>query len=263
MAKEKSSAVVIKQNKIAEGIYDLTLETDLCRQARPGQFLSVFPKDGSMLLGRPISICEILEDQGALRLVYRVAGKGTAEFSQLAAGDRVDILGTLGNGFPIEEADGKNVIITGGGIGIPPMLGSAQALVKRGLSASVTAVMGYRDELFLFDDIKKAVDEKAYAATEDGSFGVKGNVLDVIREKEIKGDIIFACGPMPMLRALKQYAAANKITAFISLEERMACGVGACLGCVCKTTQKDEHSKVNNSRICTDGPVYRADLVEI
>ena len=100
-------------------------------------------------------------------------------------------------------------------------------------------------------------------ATEDGSVGTKGNVLTVMNELQIEAEVIMACGPMPMLRAIKAYAQEKGITAYISLEERMACGVGACLGCVCKTTHKDHHSHVNNARICTDGPVFDAREVEI
>ena len=126
----------------------------------------------------------------------------------------------------------------------------------------VTILAGYRNsDMFLDEDFKKQAPLEV--ATEDGSVGVKGNVMDVIREKNLKCDVIFACGPMPMLRAIKKYAKENGVTAYISLEERMACGVGACLGCVCKTTHKDSHSHVNNARVCTEGPVFEASEVEI
>jgi len=109
-------------------------------------------------------------------------------------------------------------------------------------------------DIYLKEDLEQYGD--FYAATEDGSVGIKGNVVDVLRSRELCGDVIYACGPMPMLRALKAYAQEKQIPAYISLEERMACGVGACLGCVCKTTKKDAHSQVHNARICTDGPVF-------
>ena len=105
--------------------------------------------------------------------------------------------------------------------------------------------------------------EKVHIATDDGSFGTQGTVLDAIREKGLKADLICACGPMPMLKALKAYAAGEGIKAYISLEERMACGVGACLGCVCRTVKKDEHSGVNNARVCVEGPVFDARDVDI
>ena len=117
-------------------------------------------------------------------------------------------------------------------------------------------VLGYRDELFLNKEFEAYGD--VYVATEDGSAGTKGNVMDAIRENALEADMIYACGPTPMLRAIKQYAETNGIECYISLEERMACGIGACLGCICKTKEKDHHTNVNNTRICKDGPVFDA-----
>lgn len=260
MSKKKEQAVVYSQKKIAAGIYDMWISTSLASQAKPGQFISVYTQDKSALLPRPISICGIDAPNSRLRIVYRVAGKGTNEFSTYQAGDRIDILGTLGNGFPLEKAAGKKVFLIGGGIGVPPMLEAAKQLV--GKAAQTQVVLGYRNsELFLKEDFEKYAD--LYIATEDGSAGTKGNVLTAIKEQNLEADMIFACGPMPMLRALKQYAQEKQIPAYISLEERMACGVGACLGCVVKTKEVDHHSHVKNARICTDGPVYLADDVEI
>lgn len=257
--KKKESARVYKQQQIAPGIYDMWINTTLASQAKPGQFISVYTQDKSALLPRPISICETDITNSRLRIVYRVAGKGTAEFSRYKTGHRVDILGTLGNGFPLEKAEGKRLFLMGGGIGIPPMLVVAKAVKN---TTSVDVIVGYRDkELFLAEDLQKYA--AVHVATEDGSVGTKGNVMNVIEDEKLEADIIFACGPMPMLRAIKQYAAKKGIEAYLSLEERMACGVGACLGCVVKTKEVDHHSHVNNARICTDGPVYNAEDVEI
>ena len=129
------------------------------------------------------------------------------------------------------------------------------------LNADKTAVLGYRDELFLKDEFEKYAD--VYVATEDGSAGTRGNVLDAIRENALKADVIFACGPTPMLRALKSYAEENNITCWISMEERMACGIGACLACVCKSKDSDSHSQVHNKRVCKDGPVFLSTEVEL
>ncbi len=255
--KEKCTAVVISQVQLAPGIYDMWLETKLAGSAVPGQFIGVYTKDKSRLLPRPISICEVREDKKALRIVYRVAGAGTEEFAGYKAGDAVEVLGTLGNGFPLEEAEGKKVFLMGGGIGVPPIL----ELAKR-MNAEKQIIMGYRDsQTFLREDFEKY--GKVYIATEDGSVGTRGNVMHAIAENALEADVIFACGPMPMLRAIKTYAAEHGIKAYISLEEHMACGVGACLGCVVKTKEKDHHSHVNNARICTDGPVFEAGEVEI
>lgn len=255
--KKKVKATVVSQNKIAEQIYDMWLETDLAGDAHPGQFAAVYPKNAATLLPRPISICEADKQQGRLRFVYRVAGKGTEEFSAYRAGDEVFLLGILGNGFPLEKAQGKRVFLMGGGIGIPPMLQLAKEL-----DAEKKIVLGYRNkELFLRQDLERY--GNVYVATEDGSAGSKGNVMDAIRENDLQADLIMACGPMPMLRAIKKYAEENGIEAYISLEERMACGVGACLGCVCKTKAVNHHSHVHNARICTDGPVFEAREVDI
>lgn len=260
--KKKVKTKVLFQTEIGEDIYDMWIETDLAAEAKAGQFLCIYPHNESTLLPRPISICEADREKGKLRIVYRIAGKGTKEFSNYHAGRNIRILGNLGNGFPLEAADGKRVILMGGGIGIPPMLQLAKDLKERGKAQEVTVTAGYRNsQLFLAEDLEKYA--KVYIATEDGSQGSKGNVLNLVREKGIQGDVIMACGPMPMLRAVKQYAQEKGIKAYISLEERMACGVGACLGCVCKTKEKDAHSHVNNARICTDGPVFDAADVEI
>ena len=255
--KKKIKTTKKKQKQIAEQVYDLWLETRLAKDAHPGQFVAVYPNHESTLLPRPISICEVSEDKRRLRLVYRVAGKGTAEFASYGAEDSLEILGVLGNGFPIDKAKGKRVFLMGGGIGIPPML----ELAKR-LDCRKQILLGYRDkDLFLQEDLARYGD--VYVATEDGSVGTKGNVMDIIKAHGLAADVIMACGPMPMLRAIKKYAGENKIEAYISLEERMACGVGACLGCVCRTTKVDAHSHVHNARICTDGPVFEAGEVDI
>lgn len=261
MGKRKETAVVWRQTEIARDIYDMWINTGLAEEAKPGQFIGVYPEDKSILLLRPISICEVDKEKGRLRIVYRTAGKGTMEFSGYHTGKTVEILGMLGNGFPLEKAEGKKCFLMGGGIGIPPMLQLAKELYAMG-NCEVNIIAGYRDaNLFLDKDLGKY--GRFYVATEDGSVGTRGNVLNAIEENNLAADVIFACGPMPMLRAIKQYAEANQMEAYISLEERMACGVGACLGCVCKTTHKDAHSQVNNARICTDGPVFDAKEVEI
>ena len=259
MEKKNSNklASVLAQREIAPLIYDMWMETNIAAVATPGQFISIYTKDKSLLLPRPISICEVNRDKTALRVVYRIAGKGTEQFSLYNPSEALNVLGPFGNGFPLEKGEGKRVFLIGGGIGIPPMLELA-----RRLDAKKQIILGYRDNLcFLKEHIEQY--GQIYIATEDGSAGTKGNVLDAIRVNRLEADVIYACGPMPMLRAVKTYAAEKGIPAYISLEEHMACGVGACLGCVVKTKEVHHHTNVHNARICTDGPVFEAKEVDI
>ena len=247
-------AVVLSQKEIGNGIFDLLIQTEnIAKNAKAGQFISLYSNDSSRLLPRPISLCEINREEGTLRLVYRVAGKGTEEFSRLKEKDTVRVLGPLGNGFDLGE---KSAFLIGGGIGIPPMLQLAKEL-----KCQKQIVLGYRDELFLLDDFKGLGD--VYFSTENGSAGTKGNVIDAIKANGLKADVIYACGPTPMLRGLKEFAIENDMECYISMEERMACGIGACLACVCKTKEKDHHTNVNNKRICKEGPVFNAREVEL
>lgn len=254
MGKLKMTAQVVSQDMLAKDIYSLVLSApEIARQAAAGQFVSVYTHDMSRLLPRPISLCVIDAAAGTLRLVYRVVGYGTDEFSHLTVGETVDILGPLGNGFMKSD---KRAILVGGGIGIPPMLELA-----RELDCEKSVVLGYRDEIFLADEFREYAD--VYIASEDGAHGVKGNVIDAICGYKVTGDVIYACGPLPMLRGLKAYAKERGLECQISMEERMACGVGACLACVCDTTDVDEHSQVKNRRVCKDGPVFYAEEVEL
>lgn len=258
MAKLKMTSTVISQEMIAADIYSLWLDAkEIAEQANAGQFISLYCNDKSRVLPRPISICEIDKGKGALRIVYRIAGKGTDEFSKMRAGDKIEIMGPMGNGFPLEEATGKRIFLMGGGIGVPPMVQTA-----KDVDADVTVIAGYRNsEIFLKEELE--ANGKLVVATEDGSVGTKGNVMDAIRENNLEADVIFACGPTPMLRAIKNYAEENGILCYISMEEKMACGIGACLACVCKSKEVDSHSHVHNKRVCKDGPVFLSTEVEL
>ena len=258
MAKVKMTSTILQQECIGTDIYSLWLDApEIASQAKPGQFISVYSNDSGRVLPRPISICEIDREKGALRIVYRIAGKGTAEFSAMKPGETLEILGPLGNGFPMEIIKGKRVFMMGGGIGVPPMVQTAKEA-----EAEVTVIAGYRNsEIFLKEELE--ANGTLVIATEDGSVGTKGNVMDAIRENHLEADVIFACGPTPMLRAIKTYAEENGILCYISMEEKMACGVGACLACVCQSKDVDHHSHVHNKRICKDGPVFLSTEVEL
>lgn len=254
MTTRKFSTTITRIDKLTQDVYSMWLKAEeVAKESKPGQFVSLYCKDGSRLLPRPISICEIDKTNGTLRLVYRILGAGTKEISTFKSGDTIELMGPLGNGFTLE---GKKALLIGGGIGIPPMLELAKEL-----SCDKQIVLGYRDELFLNDELEQY--GKVYISTEDGSVGTKGNVIDAINENQLNADIIFACGPTPMLRGIKLYALEHGIKAQLSLEERMACGIGACLACVCKSTEVDSHTHVHNKRICKEGPVFYAQEVEI
>lgn len=257
--KFKNTARVEASECLAEGIYSLWLsDGEIAKEALPGQFVSLYCKDSGRLLPRPISLCEIDKEKGRIRLVYRTVGKGTKEFSHLKAGDTIEIMGPLGNGFTLE---GKKIILLGGGIGIPPMLELSKAF-RDFSGCEVQIVLGYRDgRLFLSEEFKPY--GRVFIATEDGSAGTCGNVLDAVREQELSADMIFACGPLPMLRGVQAYAGERGIRAQISMEERMACGIGACLACVCGSKETDPHTNVRNKRVCKDGPVFYADEIEL
>ena len=257
--REKEVAVVASQEQLADGIFSMWLKTDAAQSAVPGQFISMYTNDGSKLLPRPISICEIDKANGRLRVVYRVTGEntGTEQFSMMKEVDTLPIIGPLVNGFPLEAAKGKKAFLMGGGIGVPPILELAKQL-----SCKKQIIVGYRDqETFLRNEFEQ--NGQVYISTEDGSVGTKGNVMDAIRENGLEADIIYVCGPTPMLRAIKAYAEEHQIECYISLEERMACGIGACLACVCKSKEKDHHSHVHNKRVCKDGPVFLSTEVEL
>lgn len=254
MAKKQMLAEITEMTQMTDDIFSMWIQVgEMAKEALPGQFVSLYCNNQDHLLPRPISICEIDKEKGLLRLVYRVVGAGTEEFSKMKKGDQIKVMGTLGNGFT--NCSGKAILI-GGGIGIPPMLELAKQW-----DGEVTVVLGYRDgTLFLKDEFEKY--STVVVSTEDGSFGTKGNVIDAIKEEKLNADIICSCGPTPMLRGVKAYANENDITCYVSMEEKMACGIGACLACTCGSTDVDDHSKVNNKRICKDGPVFLSTEIE-
>lgn len=255
MGKQNIQAEILSQKKLSVDIFDMTLKVgDMAKEAVPGQFVSVYVNDGSKLLPRPISICGIDAERGELRIVYRIAGKGTELLSTYKAGEKLTVLGPLGNGFTKKES---KAILIGGGIGIPPMLELAKQL-----DCDKSIVLGYRDkDTFLKDEFESL--GKVFVSTEDGSVGTKGNVIDAVREQAVDGLMIYACGPTPMLKGVKAYVEEMGLEAQISMEERMACGIGACLACVCKSKEVDGHTHVHNKRVCKDGPVFDAKEVEL
>lgn len=253
--KRKVRAVITKMQHLTADICSMWVEEPCMAQtAKAGQFVSLYCDNAAKLLPRPISICEIDKRKGRLRFVFRVVGSGTEEFSQKRAGETVAIMGPLGNGYTLT---GEKALLFGGGIGIPPLLELAKQL-----SGEVQIVLGYRDaSLFLKEEFDAY--GTVYVSTEDGSVGTKGNVIDAAAAHGLTADMIFACGPTPMLRGVQAFAKERGILAQISMEERMACGIGACLACVCHSKDVDTHSHVKNQRVCKEGPVFYADTIEL
>ncbi len=226
----------IKSNvNIAKNVYKMTLVGDTSN-VYCGQFVNV--KIQGLYLRRPISVCDLNGNE--LTIIYKVVGKGTKILSSLKGGV-LDILTGLGNGYNT-EISGKNPLLIGGGVGVPPLYLLAKQLIKEGKTP--TAILGFngKEEVFLKDELE-SLGVKVYVTTVDGSFGIKGFVTDAI--KGLDYSYFYTCGPEPMLKAVYNN---TKTSGQFSFEERMGCGFGACMGCSCKTLY-------GNKRICKDGPV--------
>ncbi|RDI47521.1 dihydroorotate dehydrogenase electron transfer subunit [Falsibacillus pallidus] len=249
----KEKMTVVSQKMIAENIYEMILHGELVSEMdNPGQFVHVKAEEGiDPLLRRPISISSIDKKNNAFTMIYRTEGKGTKRLAQKNEGDSVDVLGPLGNGFPIlPHHKGKRALLVGGGIGVPPLYELSKRLVENKME--VVHVLGFQTESSSFYMEEFASLGHAYAATVDGSLGTKGFVTSIIDDMDGEFDVLYACGPIPMLRALEQRF--SDIEAYLSLEQRMGCGIGACFACVCPV-QGDE-SGTEYRKVCSDGPVF-------
>lgn len=237
--------------RLGDGLYSLTMHAPaLCAQAQVGQFVHIACGAGN-LLRRPISICDWQDD--CLRIVFQVKGEGTKWLAARQPGDVLDVLGTLGHGFDIAALGAKPVFI-GGGIGVPPMLACAKQAAAAG--AQPTAVLGFRSAgaVILEGDFQAVC--PTFVTTDDGSYARPGLVTDVLQE--IAGDAtgVAACGPKPMLRAIAAVAEQAGLPCQVSLEERMGCGIGACLVCACALQAPDGGTRYGH--VCKDGPVFDA-----
>ncbi len=250
--------IPIAENRpIAKNIYRLKLYSpDLCKEGiDPGQFFHIKCGKGNLpFLRRPLSLSYRLKDENCIALVYRVIGQGTKALANRGPGELLDVLGPLGNGFEI-KSEHKNVLIIGGGIGIAPLVELTAAYKNK-----ATVMIGFKEETFLIERLKRET-MKVRVATEDGGIGHRGLVTDIFIEylKERRPDIVFACGPWPMLKEVATLCKDKSIDCQVSLEERMACGIGACFGCSVAT--KDGDGDVRYSRVCKDGPVFWAEEV--
>lgn len=257
----KENCKLIKKEELVSGIYKYSVEApEIAKLAKPGQFLEIkVTKEGvEPFLRRPISIFNL--DGDVVEFIFQVKGRGTELLAKRKVGEEIDIMGPLGFGtFKIE--DYKNVSIIGGGIGIYPLYELAKEL--NGKAQNINVYLGFRNRSLVTceKDFEK-VSNKLVIATDDGSYKEKGFVIKYLKEdaKSQKPDIIFACGPLPMLKSVREYAMAENIPCQISLEERMGCGIGACLGCAVKIISGKED---RFGHVCKEGPVFNATDVEI
>lgn len=235
MKETYKDGIIYSNTEISPNIYDLTLEGDF--QGKPGQFYMVRGWNGlDPFLPRPISIADL--ENGKIKLLYEVRGRGTHIISKLKKGDKLSILGPLGNGFNVKE-EGKIALITGG-VGIAPML-----YLTKNLSADIDIFSGFRNNAYFLDQIKPYVKD-IFIATEDGSTGHKGFVTELFDPN--KYDLVYTCGPTPMMEVVIKMCK-DIVPVYASMENRMACGIGACLGCTVETIRGME-------RVCKEGPVF-------
>ncbi len=240
----KQSIFDIRSNEaLTDSVYKMVLVGDTSDITNCGQFINI--KLDGFYLRRPISICDY--DDFSITIIYKVVGEGTEVMSKMNAGEKLDVLCGLGNGFDTSKSSDKPVLI-GGGVGVPPMYNLCKKLINEG--KKVTVILGFnkKDEIFYEDEFKKlGADVKV--TTVDGSYGIKGFVTDALKDTEYS--YFFTCGPMPMFKAIE---ATITTSGQYSFEERMGCGFGACMGCSCKT-------KYGNKRICKDGPVLEREEI--
>lgn len=237
---------IIDNQAIARETFRLTLDAaELKELPEPGTFYNLTVPDHLFILKRPISVFAVDREKQRLELIYKVMGAGTKLFSEMKAGDRIQVMGPLGTGFPIQEARGR-VLLIGGGVGVPPLHELGCRLKAAG--HEVVAVLGFRDRGSVFCEEEFRRLGETVICTDDGSYGYHGLVTGAVKERGIDFEVVYACGPRPMLRAVDETWRDTK-KGWLSFEERMACGIGACYGCMTET-------KAGLKRVCKDGPVF-------
>ncbi|MBQ7115789.1 MAG: dihydroorotate dehydrogenase electron transfer subunit [Clostridia bacterium] len=234
---------IIENAPLTETVFKMKLQGDVSDITSSGQFVNI--KLDGLYLRRPISVCD--SEDGVLTLIYKVVGKGTEQMSEMIAGEELNILTGLGNGYDLSLAGDKPLLL-GGGVGVPPLYMLCKKLIAEGKKVSVVLGFNTKDEIFCEEDFK-ALGAEVFVTTVDGSYGIKGFVTDAM--KEIDYTYFYTCGPEPMLKAIFKVSATS---GQFSFEERMGCGFGACMGCSCKTV-------TGYKRICKDGPVLKKEEI--
>ncbi|HHV66012.1 MAG TPA: dihydroorotate dehydrogenase electron transfer subunit [Peptococcaceae bacterium] len=249
---------VESMEELARGVFRMRIKSGyIAEEARPGQFVNIKCGDGmEVILRRPISICSVDRDKGTFDVVFQVRGTGTALLAQKRAGDMVDFIGPLGKAFHMPENPGR-IAVVGGGIGIFPLYFLLKEL--KGVSGDIftgDAFLGFRDSAsaIMLDDFRQ-LSGNVFISTDDGSMGFKGTIVQLFGEKAAANgyDLVYACGPAPMMKKVIELADRNGIKCQVSLEQRMGCGIGACLVCACKTKKEDGWEY---KHVCKDGPVF-------
>ena len=247
---------LVAQEEIAPRIYSMILKGEMVAQMLPGQFLHIRVPDGSKLLRRPISISEIDLDSQTCRLIYRVEGGGTAIFSHLPVGSFLSVMGPQGNGFDLTNlGQGQKALIIGGGIGVPPLVQVAKQLHEQGVEVEVVVGFATKEAVILEEELSQVA--HVTVTTDDGSYGTKGYVSTIVDQMDQEFDAIYSCGAPGMLKYVnsKFY---DHPRAYISMESRMACGMGACYACV---VHLENASQAANKRVCEDGPVFETGTI--
>jgi dihydroorotate dehydrogenase electron transfer subunit len=246
-----TEAEIVEHTAISAGVFRLRLSSpDVAATCKPGQFLNLYLNGGAMLLPRPISIADV--EDGCVTLVYAAVGRGTELLSKYARGACVRVLGPNGNGYDMDML-GRHVILIGGGLGVPPLLFAA-GRIREMRDVKITAVLGYRDEQYCLNELRERCDAVHAISEKDG------NVMDLIASLVSRGMLdlsnatVLTCGPKPMLQAVTAWARTRGLSSQVSLEERMGCGYGACVGCTCEVVGARQKKKV-----CVDGPVCRGE----
>ena len=244
---------IVSQQQIAKDIFELTLEGEMVKEMNePGQFVHVRTNPGlDPLLRRPISVASIDKDRSQMTIIYRAEGKGTKLLSMHMTGGQADVLGPLGNGFPINDvSEGETALLIGGGIGVPPLYELSKRLNEKGIKT--IHILGFETADKVFYNEEFAQLGETYVATVDGTFGTQGFVTNVTDHHNFDFDVLYSCGPVPMLKALEERFHDKK--AYLSLEQRMGCGIGACFACVCH--RADDPTGTSYVKVCSDGPVF-------
>lgn len=236
---------IVANEPLTSDVWRMVLGGDTQWIKRPGQFVNIELE--GLYLRRPISICDW--DESTITIIYKVVGRGTEQMRTMKAGELLDLLTGLGNGFN-PDVECQRPLLVGGGVGVPPLYRLAKELIGRGRKVSVVLGFNTAQELFYADEFR-ALGAEVYISTADGSLGTKGFVTNAIEENAIEFDYFYSCGPLPMLKALCD---CTDVSGELSFEERMGCGFGACMGCSCKTL-------TGNKRICKEGPVMRREEI--